>query len=95
MNDVAVHRHHRLLDAVVGIVRILDFESEAYREMISHSLVSMGNTHRLRAAMEKAERGEDVPIKTSDHCMDADRYFVHTILAVGRAKVGDKSRIVR
>ena len=42
-----------------------------------------------------AERGEDVPIKTSDHCMDADRYFVHTILAVGRAKVGDKSRIVR
>lgn len=42
-----------------------------------------------------AERGEDVPIKTSDHCMDADRYFIHTILAVGRAKVGDKNRIVR
>ena len=42
-----------------------------------------------------AERGEDVPLKTSDHCMDADRYFVHTILAVGRAKVGDKRRIVR
>ena len=42
-----------------------------------------------------AERGEDVPLKTSDHCMDADRYFVHTILAVGRAKVGDKKRIVR
>ena len=42
-----------------------------------------------------AERGEDVPLKTSDHCMDADRYFMHTILAVGRAKVGDKSRIVR
>ena len=42
-----------------------------------------------------AERGEDVPLKTSDHCMDADRYFIHTILAVGRAKVGDKRRIVR
>ncbi len=40
----------------------IDFESEAYREMISHSLVSMGNTHRLRAAMEKAERGEDVTL---------------------------------
>ena len=43
---------------------------------------------------KSAERGEDVPIKSADHCMDADRYFVHTILAVGRAKVGDKRRII-
>lgn len=27
-----------------------------------------------------AERGEDKPIKQNDHCMDADRYFVNTIL---------------
>ncbi len=40
----------------------IDYESDAYRDMISRSLVSMGNTHRLRAAMEKAERGEDVTI---------------------------------
>lgn len=27
-----------------------------------------------------AERGEDKPVKQNDHCMDADRYFVNTIL---------------
>lgn len=27
-----------------------------------------------------ANRGEDKPVKTDDHCMDADRYFIYTIL---------------
>ena len=27
-----------------------------------------------------AERGEDKPIKTDDHCMDDTRYFVSTVL---------------
>lgn len=27
-----------------------------------------------------SERGEDKPIKDNDHCMDADRYFVNTII---------------
>ncbi|MBP3037973.1 PBSX family phage terminase large subunit [Bacillaceae bacterium Marseille-Q3522] len=27
-----------------------------------------------------AERGEDKPVKEHDHCMDADRYFIHTII---------------
>ena len=40
----------------------VDFESDGYREMIARSMLSMGNTHRLRAAMEKAERGEDVTL---------------------------------
>lgn len=26
------------------------------------------------------DRGEDAPIKENDHCMDAIRYFVNTIL---------------
>ena len=32
-----------------------------------------------------ANRGEDKPVKTDDHCMDADRYFIYTIL---RKQVG-------
>jgi len=40
----------------------IDYASEAYREMIARSLLSMGNTHRLRRAIEKAERGEDVTL---------------------------------
>ncbi len=27
-----------------------------------------------------AERGEDKPLKQNDHCMDADRYFVNTVI---------------
>lgn len=27
-----------------------------------------------------AQRGEDIPIKENDHCLDADRYFIYTIL---------------
>lgn len=35
-----------------------------------------------------AERGEDKPIKTNDHGMDAVRYFVRTMKLVKRAKPG-------
>ena len=72
----------------------IDYESDTYREMISHSLVSMGNTHRLRAAMEKAERGEDVtlafiggsitqgagakPIETESYCYRVFDHFRKT-----------------
>ncbi|UQZ32814.1 acyl-CoA thioesterase [Paenibacillus sp. PK3_47] len=38
------------------------FGSEEYREMISKSLLQPGNNQRLKAAIEKAQRGEDVTI---------------------------------
>ncbi|PLS04878.1 SGNH/GDSL hydrolase family protein [Neobacillus cucumis] len=38
------------------------FGSEGYQAMISKSLLSKGNNQRLKAAIEKAERGEDVTI---------------------------------
>ena len=34
-----------------------------------------------------ADRGEDIPVKQSDHCMDAMRYFVYTILYKNKAIV--------
>ena len=40
----------------------VDFESEAYRQMIAKSLVSVGNNVRLKRAIEKAKAGEDVTI---------------------------------
>ncbi|WP_121605318.1 PBSX family phage terminase large subunit [Virgibacillus sp. Bac332] len=37
---------------------------------------------------EKAtERGEDKPLKQNDHCLDADRYFVNTIVYKGGMKI--------
>lgn len=40
----------------------VDFSSEAYQEMIAKSLLNKGNNKRLKAAIEKAKRGEDVTI---------------------------------
>ncbi|CAM3372906.1 SGNH/GDSL hydrolase family protein [Paenibacillus lupini] len=40
----------------------IEFGSEAYRGMITKSLVSKGNNYKLKAAIEKAKRGEDVTI---------------------------------
>lgn len=38
------------------------FDSKEYQTMISRSLINRGNNKRLKAAIEKAERGEDVTI---------------------------------
>lgn len=40
----------------------VDFESESYRRMIARSLFHRGSNKRLKAAIEKAKRGEDVTI---------------------------------
>ena len=36
--------------------------------------------------VKAVQRGEDRPAKEHDHCMDADRYFVNTIL-YGKTKI--------
>lgn len=38
------------------------FDSEDYREMIAHSLVSTGNNYRLKKVIERCKRGEEVVI---------------------------------
>lgn len=38
------------------------FDSEGYKKMIESSLLSLGNTKRLKQAIEKAKKGEDVVI---------------------------------
>ena len=40
----------------------VDFESKAYKEMISRSLVKKGNNYRIKKALDKARRGEKVTI---------------------------------
>ncbi len=40
----------------------VDFSSDGYRAMIEGSLVQTGNTARLRAALQRARRGEDVTV---------------------------------
>lgn len=40
----------------------VEFESDNYKSMISKSLLNKGNNRRLKAAVEKAQRGDDVTI---------------------------------
>lgn len=40
----------------------VDVGSEAYCEMISHSLMNLGNTYRIRKAIEKSRAGKEVTI---------------------------------
>lgn len=40
----------------------IEFESEKYKKMIERSLLSLGNTMRLKKAIEKAKRGEETVI---------------------------------
>lgn len=40
----------------------VEFDSEAYKEMIAKSFVSLGNNVRLKRAIEKAKAGEDVTV---------------------------------
>jgi len=41
-----------------------------------------------------AEHGEDKPVKTNDHCMDAVRYFVSTILGREVVQSGRRPRFM-
>ncbi|MGO4949107.1 SGNH/GDSL hydrolase family protein [Paenibacillus sp. DRB1-1] len=46
----------------VSMEEPVDFDSQAYREMIAKSLLNKGNNKRLKAAIEKAKRGEEVTV---------------------------------
>ena len=52
------------------------------------------NTRRefLSYVWEEDSGGQDRPVKENDHCMDALRYFVSTVLRRGQARVRSKPR---
>lgn len=82
---------NEVLDGIREVGECLNTGKIKYTDDCTHTIEEFG----AYAWDEKAaERGEDRPLKTSDHCMDADRYFVHTILKVGRAKVKNKRRLI-
>lgn len=78
-NDVldGIREMARLM--TVGDVKWFDCCEKTFEEFASYSWDE-----------KAAQHGEDRPIKAFDHCMDADRYFVYTILAKGTARVSSK-----
>ncbi|WP_454191189.1 SGNH/GDSL hydrolase family protein [Paenibacillus sp. Marseille-Q7038] len=59
-----VRQHHAIRIKFLSLRKesTIDFESQAYRNMIDKSLLSKGNTYRLKKAIDKAKRGEPVTV---------------------------------
>lgn len=72
-----IRRNSSELEA--GRIKIYERCENTIREMESYSWDS-----------KASDRGEDVPIKDNDHCMDAWRYFTNTIVHGGRPRTLDK-----
>ncbi|MCD8381527.1 MAG: PBSX family phage terminase large subunit [Clostridiales bacterium] len=76
-----------VLDGIRDVARRLGAGELLFHRSCAHTLEEF----QAYVWDEKAgERGEDRPVKASDHCMDAMRYFVSTIL--GRQIVSVKRR---
>lgn len=78
-----------VLDGIREVGVLLNEERIKYVDMCEKTFEEYGEY----AWDEKAAaRGEDVPLKTADHAMDATRYFVHTVLVKSKAHVKDKKK---
>ncbi|MCD8340637.1 MAG: hypothetical protein LUC87_00590 [Clostridiales bacterium] len=76
-----------VLDGIREVARRLGAGELLFHRSCAHTLEEF----QAYVWDEKAgERGEDRPVKASDHCMDSCRYFVSTIL--GRQIVAAKRR---
>lgn len=76
-----------VLDGIRFMAELLMLDQIKYTDACVHTFDEYGTYSWDPKA---ADRGEDTPIKESDHCLDADRYFVNTILRRRKAKVSNK-----
>ncbi|ADL33062.1 hypothetical protein bpr_I0314 [Butyrivibrio proteoclasticus B316] len=60
--DVRFYLNNGFVAPIQPMESMVDFESKNYSDMISHSLMQMGNTARLEKVLQKAGKGEDVTL---------------------------------
>lgn len=76
---------------VLDGIRNVSTRLQAETLLFSASCVHTAEEFQAYVWDEKAaERGEDKPVKVNDHCMDAVRYFVTTILGRQAVRVGKR-----
>jgi PBSX family phage terminase large subunit len=69
--------NNAVLDGIRLVSTLLNLGKLLYKPECKRAISEYG----MYAWDEKAaKRGEDAPLKESDHCMDADRYFVQTVV---------------
>ena len=76
---------------VLDGIRNVSTRLQAGTLLFSASCVHTAEEFQAYVWDEKAaEHGEDKPVKVNDHCMDAVRYFVTTILGRQVVRVGKR-----
>ena len=76
-----------VLDGIREMAKLITIGRIKWVDCCQHTITEFG---AYAWDPKAAERGEDAPIKENDHCMDADRYFIFTILANKKARVLNK-----
>lgn len=81
--------NNEVLDGIRSVSVCLNKHMIKYVDTCYHTFEEYGSyTWDPKAA----QRGEDAPVKVNDHCMDADRYFVKTVLVNNRARIKSKAK---
>jgi PBSX family phage terminase large subunit len=78
------HGKFRVKKAVNDVLKgIRNMATALSKEMIYYNDCCVNSFREFSSYVwdeKAAERGEDKPLKQNDHCMDADRYFISTIV---------------
>ena len=78
-----------VLDGIRQMAELIATDKVRWIDTCEHTFKEFGSYSWDSKA---AERGEDAPIKDNDHCMDADRYFINTIVVGRTARISDKAK---
>lgn len=78
-----------VLDGIRFVAMLLNTEKIAFYKSCVNTILEFNSYIWDKKA---ADRGEDKPIKTHDHAMDAVRYFCYTILYNKKAVIKSKSK---
>ena len=83
-----IQARNSVLDGIREMAKLLTLGQIKYVDTCTHTFEEFGS---YAWDPKAAARGEDAPIKDNDHCMDADRYFINTILG-RKAIISDKRK---
>ncbi len=75
---------NNVLDGIRTMLSNMDNQKVKWSSKCKHTFIEFGSYIWDEKA---ADRGEDKPVKEHDHCMDADRYFIYTILRTKKGGV--------
>lgn len=84
-----IKANNDVLDGIRAMATMLTTGALKWSDTCKHTFAEFGS---YAWDPKASERGEDAPIKDMDHCMDADRYFINTVIMHGKGIVKNKAK---